>query len=332
MPRRPAVTLAALAVLSFVAPLTAAATDARSLATITVENEASSALRTSVDGVVEAVRQTTLAAQVAGAIVALPVKAGDTVRAGQELVRLDARAAQQTVAASAAQVQAAQATLNVASKDFERQQQLHQKQYISQAALERAQAQRDAAQAQVQALQAQTHAAQAQSGFFTLSVPYAGVVSEVPATLGDMALPGKPLLTVYDPSALRITAAVPQSLAAAISANPKSVQYELPGVSGHSTPAAPALVQVLPAVDAATHTVQVRLTLPAGMTGVAPGVFARVWLPGSDTAATDTRVSIPTTPCCSAAKSPASTCSQVTASHNCARCVWGATWANALKS
>jgi len=44
------------------------------------------------DGVVQAVRQTVLAAQVPGAVVALAVKAGDTVRAGQVLLRLDARA------------------------------------------------------------------------------------------------------------------------------------------------------------------------------------------------------------------------------------------------
>ena len=42
--------------------------------------------RTSFDGVVEAVRQTTLSAQVPGAIVALHVKAGDRVKAGQEIV------------------------------------------------------------------------------------------------------------------------------------------------------------------------------------------------------------------------------------------------------
>ena len=32
-------------------------------------------------------------------------------------------------------------------------------------------------------------------------------------------------------------------------------------------------------VDAATHTVQVRLGLPAGLKGVTPGLFARIWLP-----------------------------------------------------
>ena len=45
------------------------------------------------DGVVEAVRQTVIAAQVAGAVTALDVKAGDTVKSGQVLARIDARAA-----------------------------------------------------------------------------------------------------------------------------------------------------------------------------------------------------------------------------------------------
>jgi multidrug efflux pump subunit AcrA (membrane-fusion protein) len=32
-------------------------------------------------------------------------------------------------------------------------------------------------------------------------------------------------------------------------------------------------------VDAATHTVQIRVGLPASTEGLAPGLFARVWLP-----------------------------------------------------
>ena len=37
--------------------------------------------------------------------------------------------------------------------------------------------------------------------------------------------------------------------------------------------------QLLPAVDPVTHTGQIRLGLPAGIDGLAPGLFARVWLP-----------------------------------------------------
>jgi multidrug efflux system membrane fusion protein len=244
------------------------------------------------DGVVEALRQTVVAAQVPGAIVALQVKVGDRVRAGQVLLRLDARAAEQQAGAADAQVQAARAAQEVATKEFERQKLLHQKDYISQAALDRAEAQYRSSLAQAAAQQATAGAARTESGFFTVKAPYDGIVSEVAVVLGDMAMPGRPLLTVYDPAALRVTAAVPQTVALRIGTG-AAVQAELPaagtaGTTGKGAALAgntggriqPLRWQVLPALDAATHTVQVRLDLPAG-TAAAPGMFARVWLPGA---------------------------------------------------
>jgi membrane fusion protein, multidrug efflux system len=218
---------------------------------------------------VEAVRLTVLAAQVPGAVVDLKVKAGDTVQAGQLLMRLDARAADQNAAAGDAQVQAARASLTVATQEFQRQQQLYEKRYISQAALERADAQYKATQAQVQAQLAQAGAARTQAGFYVVKAPYAGIVAELPVTLGDMAMPGRALVTVYDPKALRVSAAVPQTaLPSGLTA--EQVQIELGGRL-----LKPTQIQVLPTVDAATHTVTLRASLPAG-TVAQPGQFARL--------------------------------------------------------
>jgi RND family efflux transporter MFP subunit len=235
-------------------------------------------LSASFDGVVEAVRQTVIAAQVPGAVVELAVKAGDAVKAGQLLLRIDARAADQNAAAGDAQVQAARAALAVATQEFHRQQQLFQKNYISQAALERSESEFKATQAQVTAQQAQTGAARTQSGFHLVRAPYAGVVSELPVTLGDMAMPGRALLTLYDPSALRITAAVPQTVAGQMA--PETLpRIELPGLPAARQWVTPARAQWLPTADAATHTMQLRADLPANLAGVAPGMFARLWLP-----------------------------------------------------
>lgn len=264
---------------------------AANLATAPVTSDGGAGEAVSLNAVVEAVRQTTLSAQVPGAIVALHVKVGDNVKAGQELLRIDARAAQQNVAGSAAQVDAAQASLNVAATEYERQKQLFEKNYISQGALDRSLAQYRAAQAQVNALQAQTRAAQTQSGFFVLNAPYAGVVSEVPVTLGDMAMPGRPLITLHDPSALRVTAAVPQTLLAGLST--QGVRYEVPGLSTLKGPQAAQQVQVLPTVDAATHTAQLRVPLPTPLAGAAPGMFARVWLPANSGSAPGQRLWVP---------------------------------------
>ena len=240
------------------------------------------------DGVVQAVRQTAVAAQVPGAVVSLDVKAGDAVKAGQVLLRLDARAAEQTAAASAAQLQAARAAQEAASRDFERQKQLFQQNYISQAALDRAEAQYKATQAEASAQLAAAGAARTQSGFYMVKAPYEGVVSDVAVVLGDMAMPGRPLLTVYDPRSLRVSVAVPQSAAARLTPG-QFMQVDLPGTTaGRITPAK---VQVLPTVDPATHTLELRFDLPAGLAGVTPGMFARAWLPVASSA--DERLFVP---------------------------------------
>jgi RND family efflux transporter MFP subunit len=229
------------------------------------------------DGVVEAVRQTVVAAQVPGAVVQLEAKVGDRVKAGDVLLRIDARAADQNAAASNAQVQAARTSLDVAAKDFERQKQLFQKNYISQAALERAEAEFKSTQAQANAQQARAGAARTQSGFYVVRAPFAGVISEVAVSLGDMAMPGRALVTLYDPAVLRVTAAVPQSLASQMTAGVLP-RIELPGLPATASWVTPTHVQLLPTVDAATHTAQLRADLPAGLTGVSPGMFARMWL------------------------------------------------------
>jgi len=261
------------------------------LATLQVK-AASSNDTSGFDGVVEAVRQTVISAQVSGAVILLDAKVGDRVKAGQVLLRIDARAADQNVAASDAQVQAARASLDVAAKDFERQKELFQKAYISQAALERAESQFKATQAQVNSQLAQAGVARTQTGFNIVRAPYAGVISEVPTTLGDMAMPGRPLLTIYDPAALRVTASVPQTALAQMAPN-QPVKAEIPGLPGTSGWITSSQVQVLPTVDAGTHTVQVRMELPAAVSGVTPGMFARLWLP--TTGAGASRLSVPAT-------------------------------------
>ena len=276
-PWRLAALCAAAAILAFAflaAP--AAAADAPALDTLVVEAD-TGARRAAFDGVVEAVTQTVVAAQVTGAVVALPVKAGDRVTAGQLLARIDARAAEQNTAYSEAQVRAARSALTAASSELARQQQLYEKHYISQAALERARAAFEASQAQAAAQIAQAGVARTQSGFFGVRAPYAGVVAEVSVALGDMATPGRPLLTIYDPRALRVVAAVPQSVASGWS-DGAGTKVELPSLAAGRQWLEPVRATLLPTADAGTHTVPLRLDLAPGVQAT-PGMFARAWLP-----------------------------------------------------
>jgi len=222
------------------------------------------------EGVVEAVRQTTLGAQVAGRIVALDVKAGDTVRAGQVLARIDARTAEQAVAASRSQVAEAQANLANAKRKYERNRDLLAQKFVSQAALDQAEAEYKAAQAQLAAVTANEGQALAAQSFTTIVAPYAGVIGATHAELGDMAQPGKPLLTIFDPRELRVAATVPQAALATLKLD-APVAIEIPAIERTVTSTR---ATVIPLADARTHTARVRLDLPGGEK-LLPGQFAR---------------------------------------------------------
>lgn len=233
-----------------------------------------------VEGVIEAVKSSQLAPQVPGAITLLSVKAGDEVKAGQVLARIDTRIANQQAAASQAQVTAARAQLSAARQEYERKKRLYEKQYISQAAFERAESDYKAAEAQTKADLAQTGVTSVQAGLHTLTAPYAGVVAEVMAEQGDMAMPGKPLLTIYDPKAMRAVVNVPQSQVANIRKNapvkvliPAAIEPERNLISKNIT--------ILPVADAVTNNVKVRLVLPQQLKSAKPGMFTRAILPSS---------------------------------------------------
>ena len=275
----------ALALGAALAPAPARAADA--LATWTVSSSPLQGLA-SHDGTVEAVRQTVVAAQVAGAVVALPVKAGDRVKAGQLLARLDARAAEQQAGAAAAQVEAAHAARQMATLELQRQRQLFASHFISQAALDQAEAQFRTATAQASAQVAAAGAARTESGYFAVKAPYDAVVAEVSVMPGDMALPGRALVTLFDPTALRVAVAVPESAAAGLRSRlGTAVGVEIAG-QRLTVPR----WEVLPAADPATHTVTVRIELPAG-SAASPGSFARAWLPATAGSTGPQRIYIP---------------------------------------
>jgi RND family efflux transporter MFP subunit len=222
------------------------------------------------EGIVEAVRQSTLAAQVAGRIVALPVKAGDSVKAGQVLVQIDPRSAVQAEAASNSQVQEARANLANAKGKYERSVRLFAQKFISQAALDQAEAEYLAAQAQGAAADANAGQSATSKSFTTIVAPYNGVVATTEVDVGDMATIGRPLITVFDPRELRVVATLPQSvLATANLAAP--VRIEVP-TQKRSLVAQ--RVTVIPVADARTHTTRIRLDLPED-SGFMPGQYAR---------------------------------------------------------
>ncbi|GAB4443396.1 MAG: efflux RND transporter periplasmic adaptor subunit [Rhodocyclaceae bacterium] len=210
------------------------------------------------DAVVEAVRQATVGAQVYGRVIEVRRDAGERVARGEVLARIDEREAAQAVAAADAQVARARAELANAQAIHERTRSLVARQFMSQAALD-------------QALAARTRAESARS-FATVVSPLTGVVARRHVETGEMAVPGKPLLTVFEPGGLRVLAHVPQHRLAEVS-RAREARIEFP--DGRPAIASRDLT-VLPTADPQTHSASARVGLPAGSAGIVPGMFARV--------------------------------------------------------
>jgi RND family efflux transporter MFP subunit len=213
------------------------------------------------DGVVEPVKQSTVAAQASGRISQLLVKAGDRVRAGQLLATIDDRESQAGLQRSRAQTAQAEAELRNAQAQVQRTRELQSKGFVSKAALDTAEATFTSAQAgRDQATAGQRQSTIAQE-FTRVTAPYEGWVLETLAQPGDLAVPGKPLLTLYAPLPLRAVVQVPASRAAAARAATQ-VEVQIPDGKGSGQWISPSARTMLPAADPVAQTLEWRWNCP----------------------------------------------------------------------
>lgn len=225
----------------------------------------------SVEGLVEATRLSTVSAQIGGRVKEILFDVGSRVNKGQVILRIDEREAAQALAGSNAQVLQAQATMQNAKANYERSKQLFEQKFISQSALDKAQADYQVARAQAAASEAGASQASLAHSYSSVVAPYSGVVAARLVEVGEMVMPGKPMMVGFDPAEMRVVVSVPQYKLPDIGAHPK-VMVEVPSLS-RWVKAASSTVQ--PLADARTHSTQVRVYLPANEAGVYPGMFVR---------------------------------------------------------
>ncbi len=209
------------------------------------------------ESLVEALQQATVGSQVPGRILEVKADAGQRVKKGELLMRIDTREAGEV--ARAAQAQYANAKLN-----YERNKSLLAQKFISQAAVDKAKSDLDAAAAN-------QAAAGVNQSYGNIVSPLDGLVARRHAEQGDMATPGLPLFTIYEPGGLRVTASVPQYRLKEMR-NVKTARVEFPELGKWVEATA---VNLLPTADATTHVSQVRVNLPP-VPEAMPGMFARV--------------------------------------------------------
>ncbi len=220
-------------------------------------------------GTVQSRIEVDAASRVSATVKEVTVHAGDPVKVGQVLVRLDDSDLKAGVARASGQLAAARANLDRATKDEHRFDALLKRGSVTAHEFDAVQANYRASRGDVESARAQVAAAEASLRYAIVRSPVAGVVAERMVEPGDMALPGKPLVRVYDSHELRVELRVPEELTRDISVGmPLKVNVQAAGRTISTK-----INEIVPAADPASRTFLVRAPMPSDL-GLRPGMFA----------------------------------------------------------
>ncbi len=244
--------------------------DELDLELITVE-EAEVARETAFDGVIEAVNQSTVAAQTSGRVVELPFDVGDYVEKGSLIVRLTGTEQGARVEAAEGALAEARARLAEAQLAYDRTKEVYDKKLIAKAQFDRAAADYNSARARLDAAQAALAEAREGLGYTVIRAPYSGTVVARHVQMGEAVAPGKPLMTGLSLEHLRAVVEIPQQHIGPLRRH-AAARVILP--NDRSVDAAE--LRIPPNADSATHTFRVLVTLPQGEHGVFPGTLVKV--------------------------------------------------------
>ena len=154
-----------------------------------------------------------IAPRVTGHLVEVRVREGALVKKGDLLALLDDRPERDKVAELRASLAAAKTAFSTQEAIYHRDKRLFSAKAISQEALDQSHATRDNARAQVIALEKALHTARTDLSYTRLYAPFSGVVTGRLADPGDLALPGKAVVSMEEPDkGYYVSARVPQGL------------------------------------------------------------------------------------------------------------------------
>ena len=253
------------------ASLLGADATAESLARITVEPTAMS-LEREIDGVVEARRQATLSAEVAGKIEEVNFDVDDFVEQGEVVLRIRDREYRAGVAQARAALAEARAGVQDARLEFRRSEDLLKQKLISRAQFDRAEATLKAVEARQAAAEAGLARAEELLGHTVVKAPYSGVVVARHVEPGEAVSPGQPIMSGYAEGELRVSADVPQSLIGALRVRREARVVVIE--SGESI--AVDKITIHPFANPQNHSFRVRLELPRQPLPLFPGMLVKV--------------------------------------------------------
>ena len=212
-------------------------------------------------GTVRSKQRATVEAKISGRILDYTATPGSLVKKDDILAVLDAADIQ-------AKVDQAEAMLAQARGDYDRQKQLMDSNATTRQEF-------DATNARLKVATAAVKETQTMLGYAKVTAPFDGVITRKLAEVGDLAMPGKPLLEIEAPASLRFEADLPEAIIDKVKLG-NNLKVKLTAtVEG-------TVSEISPVADPISRTFRIKLDLPM-VGGIRTGQFGRVSVPVSET-------------------------------------------------
>jgi len=225
-------------------------------------------------GSIRAVHETSVGSKLLARVVEVNLKAGQAVKEGDVLVRLDDSDLQARLQGAQAAVRAAAAAYDQAAAEEKRNAPLAKDRAISQQEYERTLAAMKKAEAEMHRAQETVKEIQATLDWATIRAPMEGVVIDKKIDVGDTVTPGQVLVTIFDPRRMQLVASVRESLALQLQTG-QDIDVQVQGLNKQCSGT---ISEIVPEAQAASRAFQVKVTGPCP-TGIYTGMFGRILIP-----------------------------------------------------
>ena len=225
-------------------------------------------------GTVRAVHEATIGSRLLARVMEVSLKAGQKVRAGDVLVRLDDTDLKARLQQARAAVASIEAVRTQAALDEKRTARLLQSKTVSRQEYEKATTALQTAEADRRGAQETVKEIQATLDWATIRSPIDGTVIDKKVDVGDMVTPGQMLVTLFDPKRMQLVASVRESLAHQLKEGQDiGVQVERLQEQCSGT-----VSEIVPEAQSNSRTFQVKVTGPCPP-GIYSGMFGRILIP-----------------------------------------------------
>jgi membrane fusion protein, multidrug efflux system len=224
-----------------------------------------------ISGAVQPLRQATVKAKVSGDVRQVPVREGESVRAGQLLARIDTADLEAKLIERNGALESAKAQLAMAAKTQASNQQLLKQNFISQNAYDNSVSSLGVSQGSVKSAEAQVQLARNALRDAVALSPLAGVVSKRHAQVGEKVAFDSPLVTIVDLTDMELQAAVPAADVPELTIG-KGVELTIDGFGERRFTGR--VERINPAAEPGTRAILVYVGIPNSDSALRGGMFA----------------------------------------------------------